>query len=123
MSVAPVKRWAFGLLALLLVGAALTIGASRLLGRSGGRASVFLSVVAQWIAAYALWSFAGGLAVHYGALRAYEGGWFAAVALVGGYWHFRLRVRSRPDPARAVFVGSQLAWLAIVLVLNGLLGG
>lgn len=117
------KRWAFGLLALLLAGAALTVGVSRLLGRSGARASVLLSVVAQWIAAYALWTFAGGLAVHYGALGFYEGGWFAAVALVGGFWHFRLRARSAPDPARAVFVGSQLAWLAIVLVLNGLLGG
>lgn len=117
------KRWAFGLLAVLLAGAALTVGAARLLGRSGGRASVLLSVVVQWIAAYALWTFAGGLAVHYGVLRAYESGWFAAVAVIGGYWHFSLRAQARIEPARAVFVGGQLAWLAIVLVRNGFIGG
>ena len=116
-------RWAFATLAALLVGGALLVWVARFLGKSGSRGSVLVSVVAHWLAAYSIWNFVGGLALHYGFLTAYHGGFFAALALVGGIWHYRAAVHTGPDRGRVVFVGAQLAWLVVVLVQNGLLGG
>ena len=116
-------RWAFAALAALLVSGALLVWVARFLGKSGSRASVLVSVIAHWLAAYSLWNFAGGLALHYGYLTAYHGGLFAVLALAGGVWHYRATISAGPDRGRAVFVGAQLAWLVVVLVQNGLLGG
>src|SRR5439155_792695 len=44
------------------------------------------------------------------------------VALVLGFLHYRTRVSAGREQAALVFVGGQLAWLAIVLVQNGLFG-
>ncbi len=114
-------RWAFLAVLVALAGGAAAALLARLAGRPGGRASILVSVVAHWLGAYALWTFAGGLALRYGALSAYDGWAFVLLALAAGAWHYRIRVRSGPEPARAVFVGGQLAWLAIVLARNGFL--
>lgn len=115
-------RWALGtLLAVLLAGGA-AVAVARLLGRSGTRASVAVSVAAHWLGAWALWNFAGGLALHFGVLGAYDAPLFALLALVLGYWQYRARVTAGPEPALAVFVGGQLVWLLVVLARNGLLG-
>jgi len=47
---------------------------------------------------------------------------FGVVALVLGFLHYRTRVSAGREQAALVFVGGQLAWLAIVLVQNGLFG-
>jgi hypothetical protein len=118
-----VTRWAFATLAALLVALGLTVGAARFLGKSGSRASLLVSVIAHWLAAYVLWNFAGGLALHYGVLGAYPGGFFGVVALLGGVWHYRTAIRAGRERGLAVFVGAQLAWLVIVLAQNGILSG
>ncbi len=86
------------------------------------RASTLVSVVACWLGAYVLWTFAGGLAVRYGLLSTYPGAVFGLVAVVGGVCHYRARVRAGPERGFAVFVAVQLAWLALVLFQNGTFG-
>jgi hypothetical protein len=117
-----VNRGAFLVLAVLLLAGVVTVWAARLLGRSGSRGSVLVAVVARWIAAWALWTFAGGLARHYGLLGAYDGTLFGALALGLGLWEYRTRVHARPEAGRVIFVGGQFVWLVIVGVQNGLLG-
>lgn len=107
-------------LAALLIAGGLAVAVARLLGRSGSRASVLVSVLAQWLGAYAVWTFAGGLALRYGALGAYDGTLFALLAIVAGLWQYRLRLRAGREPALAVFVGGQFAWLLVVALQNGL---
>ncbi len=113
-------RTAFAALAALILGGLLTVAVARLLGRSGSRASLLVSVLAQWLGAYALWTFAGGLALHYGALGAYNGTLFVLLAIVLGLCQYRVRLAAGREPALAVFVGGQLAWLLLVAVQNGL---
>lgn len=86
------------------------------------RVSLLLSVVAAWLGAYLGWTFAGGLALHYGLLSAYHGALFAPVAVVGGLCHYKTQVRAGTERGIAVFVGVQLAWLGVVLLQNGVLG-
>ncbi len=113
-------RGALLALAAAFVAGAVAVAAARLLGRSGSRASILASVAAQWLGAWVLWNFAGGLAIRYGLLAAYDAPLFAALALPAGLWHYRTRVSAGAAQARAVFVGAQLAWLLIVLARNGL---
>lgn len=116
---AGVTRVAVATLAvILLIVAAVTLAGAR--GRSGSRPSILVSVVAHWLAAYALWTLAGALGLHWGLLRAYDGTWFGALALALGAWQYRMRVRAGPEPALAVFLGGQLAWVLIVGAQNGL---
>lgn len=109
-------------LGLLLLSGAVAVGIARLLGRSGSRGSVLVAVVARWLAAWALWTFAGGLARHYGWMGAYDGTLFYPLAVGLGLWEYRIRVRSGPETARVIFVAGQLVWLVIVGLQNGLLG-
>src|SRR5207245_7202414 len=79
-------RWALSvLMSMLLLGAAMMM-AARLLGRSGSRGALVMSIVARWLGAYVLWSFVGGLALRYRVLTVYDGALFALLALGGGYW-------------------------------------
>ena len=113
-------RWALlTFLTVLVLGAAAALVA-RFFGRSQSRASILVSVVAHWLAAYVLWTFAAGLAYRYGVLAAYDSYLFVILAVVLGFWHYRTRVERGREPALAVFVGGQLAWLVILLVRNGL---
>ena len=115
-------RWVLAALgAVLLLGLAVA-AAARFLGRPGSRASILVSVVASWLGAWILWSFAGGLLVRGGVLATYHGGLFAPVALLGALAQYRVYVRAGRVEGLAVFVGGQLAWLAVVLVQNGALG-
>ena len=115
-------RWVLGALgALLLLGLAVS-AAARFLGRPGSRASILVSVVASWLGAWILWSFAGGPLVRGGVLATYHGSLFAPIALCGALAHYRVYVRAGRVEGLAVFVGGQLAWLAVVLVQNGALG-
>lgn len=114
-------RWTLVMLgALLLIGLG-ALALARFLGRSGSRASLAVSVLAQWLGAYVLWNFAGGLALRYGALATYDGTIFGLLALGLGLWQYRVRLRSGREPALVVFLGGQLAWLVIVGIQNGLL--
>jgi hypothetical protein len=117
-----VTRWALATIAALLLLGAAVAAAARVLGRPTSRASIFVSVVAAWLGAWVLWSFAGGLLVGYGLLSTYYGALFAPVALLGGIVHYRAHVRAGRVEGLAVFVGGQLAWLAVVLLQNGALG-
>ncbi|HEV8643601.1 MAG TPA: hypothetical protein VGV13_21195 [Methylomirabilota bacterium] len=109
------------LAALFLAGTA-AVAVARFFGGSGSRGSILASVTAHWLGAYALWTFAGGLALRYGALSVYDSTLFGLLALGMGFWQYRTRVRAGREPALAVFVGGQLAWLAIVGAQNGLFG-
>ena len=112
-------RWALlSFVGLLALGAA-TVLVARFFGRSDSRASVLVSVVAHWLAAYVLWTFAAGLAQRYGVLAAYDSYFFVVLAVVVGYWHYRVRIARGREPGLVVFVGGQLAWLVILLVRNG----
>lgn len=115
------KSWSLLALVVVLTLGALGVAVSRFLGRSGSRPSLLVSVVAQWLAAYVLWNFAGGLALHYRFLTVYDGTLFGLVALGMGWWQYRTRVRLGPEPALAILVGGQLAWALVVGVQNGLL--
>ena len=104
--------------AILALGAGAVLVA-RFFGRSSSRASVLVSVIAHWLAAYVLWTFAAGLAQRYGVLAAYDSYLFVILAVVVGYWHYRIRIARGREPGLVVFVGGQLAWLVLVLVQNG----
>ncbi len=97
--------------------AALTEAARRV----GARVSMILSVLTAWLAAWVLWTFAGGLAVDHGMLTVYDGPFFILVALVGGVLQYRTYVRAGRQPALAILVGGQLVWLVVVLARNGLI--
>ena len=114
-------RWALAVLvSTFLIAAALVIVA-RFFGKSGSRASLVVSIVAHWLGAYVLWSFVGGLALHYGMLTAYDGALFALLALGAGYGQYRIAVTRGREHGLLVFVGGQLAWLVILLYQNGML--
>jgi hypothetical protein len=115
-----VTRVAVGALVVILLAAAATVAVARMRGTSGSRASILLSVVAHWLAAYALWTLAGALGLHWGLLHTYDASWFWVLALTLGFWQYRTRAGSGPEPALAIFVGGQLAWLLIVGAQNGL---
>ena len=115
-------RWALATIASLLLLGAVAAAAARFLGRPGSRASIFVAVVASWLGAWVLWGFAGGLLVRYGLLSTYYSALFAPVALVGAIVQYRAHVRAGRVEGLAVFVGGQLAWLAVVLLQNGALG-
>ena len=115
-------RWALLTLGAFIILGVLGVATARFFGKSGSRASVVVSVVAQWLGAYVLWTFAGGLLLYYGVVTRYDGTLFGVVALVLGFLHYRTRVSAGREQAALVFVGGQLAWLAIVLVQNGLFG-
>ena len=112
-------RWVVSALVVILAVGGLTVIASRALGRTS-RASILVSVIAHWLAAFVLWSFAGGLAQHYGVLTVYPGAFFGLVALGGGIWHYHTIVRGGRERGLTVFVAVQLGWLVIVLAQNGL---
>jgi hypothetical protein len=116
-----VTRWALLTLGAFIALGALGVAAARFFGRSGSRLSIQVAVVAQWLAAYVLWSFAAGLASKYGLIGDYEAGWFVPFAIVLGWWHYRVRVTAGAERGLAIFVGAQLVWLAVILVRNGLL--
>jgi len=115
-------RWVFALALSLLGLGAVAVSVARYLGRSGGRVSILLSVIAGWIAAYVLWSFAGGLAARYGWIARYDGGLFGLLAVPGAAWQYRMHVVLGRDRGLAVFVAGQLAWLLIVMYRNSVFG-
>lgn len=111
---------------LLTLGAFIVLGVAgvataRFFGKSGSRLSALVAVVAQWLGAFVLWSFAAGLAVKSGVLARDETGWFALFAVAAGAWHYRVRVAGGSERGLAIFVGAQLAWLLVVLYRNGAL--
>jgi hypothetical protein len=116
-------RWAASTLVAVLVVIGLTVLGARLLGRRSARASMLVSVIAQWMGAFVLWSFAGGLALHYGLITAYHGQIFLLVALAGGVWQYRTARAGGRERGLLVFVGVQLAWLVVVLAQNGAFTG
>jgi hypothetical protein len=114
-------RWALALSIVLLLGGVVTVAVARRLGKSGSRPSVFVSVVALWIAAWALWGAVGGLAAQYGLLQRYDGTLFAALALAGGTWQYRTQVRQGRERGLTVFVAAQILWAVVVMARNGAL--
>ena len=114
-------RWVFALSAILLLGGIATVAVARRLGRSGSRPSVFVSVLALWIAAWALWGLVGGLAAQYGLLQRYDATFFAALALAAGALQYRTQVRQGRERGLTIFVGAQILWLVVVMVRNGVL--
>lgn len=114
-------RWAAILSLALLAGGVIAVGLARRLGKSGSRPSVFISVVASWIAAWALWGLVGGLAARYGLLDRYDGTLFAALAVAAGAWQYRTQVRQGRERGLTVFIAAQILWLVIVMARNGVL--
>jgi hypothetical protein len=115
-----VIRWAASTLLAVLALSGLVVLGAHVLGRRHARASTMISVIAQWMGAFVLWSFAGGLALHYGVLASYPGQLFALVAIGGAIWHYRTAIQSGRERGLTLFLGLQLAWLVIVLVQNGM---
>ena len=114
-------RWALLTLGAFIALGVLGVAVGRFSGRSGSRLSIQISVVAHWLAAYVLWSFAAGLAAKYRWIADYHAEWFVLFAVVGGYWHYRVRLAGGAERGLAIFVGAQLVWLALILYRNGLL--
>ena len=114
-------RWALlTFLAILALGA-VSVLVARLLGRSESRASILVSVIAHWLGAYVLWTFVAGLAHRYGVLTAYDSYLFVVLAVVVGFWHYKMRIERGREHGLAVFVGGQLVWLVILLLRNGIM--
>jgi hypothetical protein len=118
-----VSRWALATLGALLVVGVAAVALARFFGKSGSRPSIAVTIISRWLAAYVLWSFAGGMAVTAGVLATYQSAPFALIGLLGAVVEYRARVRAGPDRGLTVFVGIQLAWLVAVLLQNGLLLG
>ena len=116
-------RWLASTVLAVVVVTALVMLAGRLLGRQPTGPSILISVIALWLGAFVLWSFAGGLALHYGLLTTYSTQVFGVVALGGGIWHYRTAVRLGRERGLTVFLGIQVAWLVVVLAQNGVFGG
>jgi hypothetical protein len=116
-----VTRWALLTLGAFILLGALGVATARFFGKSGSRLSIQVTIVAQWLGAYVLWSFAAGLAAKYRLITDYEAGWFVLFALVAGWWHYRVRLTAGAERGLAIFVGAQLVWLAIILVRNRVL--
>ena len=114
-------RWALATLVVLFLLGMAAVTLARFFGRSGSRASVGVTVVAHWLAAYVLWSFAAGLAVSAGFLTTYHSAAFATICLLGALFQYRAHVQAGRDRGLAIFVGVQLAWLVFVLLQNGML--
>lgn len=114
-------RWALLLSVVLLLGGVVTVAVARRLGKSGSRPSVFVSVLALWIAAWAIWGLIGGLAAHYGLLERYDGTLFAALAVIAGAVQYQTQVRQGRERGLTVFVGAQILWLVVVMARNGVL--
>jgi uncharacterized membrane protein YoaK (UPF0700 family) len=112
-------RWALLTFLAILILAALTVVIARFFGRTESRASILVSVISHWLAAYVLWTFAAGLAHRYGVISSYDSYLFVVLAVVVGFWHYRVRLTRGREQGLVVFVGGQLAWLVIVLVQNG----
>jgi|RhiMethySRZTD1v2_1073278.scaffolds.fasta_scaffold04161_5 hypothetical protein len=117
----PMTRWALATLAALLLLGIGAVALARLFGKSGSRASVGVSILAYWLAAYVLWSFAAGLAVTTGLLTTYHTAAFATICLLGALFQYRAHVQAGRDRGLAIFFGVQLAWLVFVLLQNGML--
>ena len=115
-------RWAVTLTIVFIVGGGIAVWWARAFGRSGSRLSVLVSVLSGWLAAYVLWSLAGGLAERYGVLTTYNAPLFAAVAVVAGTWQYHTQVRQGRERGLTIFVAAQLVWLVVVIVQNGALG-
>ena len=113
-------RWGLATLVVILVAGVVGVFVARMFGASGSRASALVRIASQWVAAWVLWSFAGGLALQSGLLTIYEPSIFALVALGGAWLQYRTLVQGAADRARAIFVGGQLAWLVVVLLQNRL---
>lgn len=105
----------------LLLVAALGAAWARLRGRASAAPVSLFSVIVQWLSAYILWTFAGGLALHFGLLARYDSGIFLLVALAAGLLQYRAHAHGGRERGLTVFVAAQLAWLVIVLARNGLL--
>jgi hypothetical protein len=116
-----VTRWALVTLGALILLGAIGVAAARFFGKSGSRLSIQISVVAHWLGAYILWSFAAGLAAKYRLIEHYEAGWFVLFALAAGWVHYRARLAGDTERGLVVFVGAQLLWLGVILVRNGML--
>jgi len=114
-----VTRWALLTFVVIFGLGTAVVLVARFFGRSESRASILVSVVAHWLAAYVLWTFAAGLAHHYGAIADYDSYLFVLLAVVVGFWHYRIRVERGREQGLTVFVAGQLAWLVILLVQNG----
>jgi len=115
------NRWALATLGVLLLIGVGAVTLARLFGKSGSRASVGVSIIAHWLAAYVLWSFAAGLAVTAGLLTTYQTAAFAAICLLGAILQYRAHLQAGRERGLAIFVGVQLAWLVFVLLQNGML--
>ncbi len=115
------RRWIWLAGGVVIACSLLALFGSRLLGRPGSRPATLLSVVTGWLAAWVLWSFAGGLAARHGLLETYDGSLFALVAVAGGLWQYRTQLRQGREVGLAIFVGAQLVWLGVVLLQNGAL--
>src|SRR5256712_13089524 len=89
-----VTRWALATLGALLVLGIATVAFARFFGKSGSRASIGVSVVSHWLAAYLPWSFPARVAPTFGPLATSYSAAFAAVCLLGA-------VRPYPAPGRA----------------------
>lgn len=112
-------RWLIGAVGAVVVLGAVVLLASRWLGRPSSRAAVLVSVIAQWLGAWVIWSFAVGLALRSGLLATWDAMPFALFALAAGTWQYRVEVRAGRERGLAVFVGGQLFWLTVTLVRNG----
>ena len=115
------SRWALATLVVLFLLGAGAVALARLFGKSGSRASIGVSIIAHWLGAYVLWSFAAGLAVTAGLLTTYQSAAFAAICLLGAVFQYRAHLQAGRDRGLAIFVGVQLAWLVFVLFQNGML--
>jgi len=116
-----VTRWVLLTLGAFIALGVLGVAVARFFGKSGSRLSIQISVVAHWLAAYVLWSFAAGLAAKYRLIADYHAEWFVLFALVGGWWHYRARLTGGAERGLAIFVGAQLVWLAVILLRAGVL--
>ncbi|MBM3217477.1 MAG: hypothetical protein FJZ38_02145 [Candidatus Rokubacteria bacterium] len=114
-------RWALLTLGAFILLGALGVATARFFGKSGSRLSIQVTIVAQWLGAYVLWSFAAGTAAKYRLITDYEAGWFVLFAVVVGWWHYRVRLTAGAERGLAIFVGAQLVWLAIILVRSRVL--
>src|SRR5258708_10090855 len=110
------SRWALATLVVLFLLGAGAVALARLFGKSGSRASIGVSIIAHWLGAYVLWSFAAGLGLTAGMLTTYQSAAFPGICLLGAVFLYRAHLQAGRHSMLAIFVGVQLAMPLICLV-------
>jgi hypothetical protein len=122
-----VKQLLLALVVIPIAGSAVFAFLGWLFRRRGSSFPLVASVTSQWLVMYVVWTVAGALVQSWGifgeaARTPYTRYGFVVFGTIFGMWQYRLARAGETRSAARVFLWSQLGWLVLVLVEEGVLG-